>query len=180
VVTIPDGERAQLAVSALKSLNPRLPILARAHDATVAEQLERKGASRVIRPELEGAAALIENALAQLALPRERLHAYLDRFRRAMELPEVQILAERDELPQVREIVVGTGGIADQSLRASRVRERFGVTVLTVNRADDGELVINPPPETVLRPGDRVRVFGLADQIRAFVDSAQGHGTESR
>ncbi|MBI4012273.1 MAG: cation:proton antiporter [Candidatus Rokubacteria bacterium] len=180
VVTIPDGERAQLAVSALKSVNPRLPILARAHGATVAEQLEQKGASRVIRPELEGAAALIEDALARLALPQERLHAYVDRFRRAMELPEGQIVAERDQLPQVREIAIGTGEIADQSLRDARVRERFGVTVLTVSRADGGELVLNPPPETILRPGDRVRLFGLADQIRAFVESAQGGDDQAR
>jgi len=97
-----------------------------------------------------------------------------DRFRRAMELPEGQIVAERDQLPQIREIAIGTGEIADQSLRDARVRERFGVTVLTVSRADGGELVLNPPPETILRPGDRVRLFGLADQIRAFVESAQG------
>jgi CPA2 family monovalent cation:H+ antiporter-2 len=174
VVTIPDGERAQLAVRALKSMNLRLPILARAHDARVAEQLEKKGARRVIRPELEGAAALIRDALAQLALPQERVGAYLDRFRRAMELPEVQIVADRDQLPQIREITIGTGEIADQSLREARVRERFGVTVLTVSRADGGEIVINPPPETILRPGDRVRLFGLADQIRAFVEDAHG------
>ena len=180
VVTIPDGERAQLAVTALKSMNPRLPILARAHDARVAEQLEKKGASRVIRPELEGAAALIRDALAQLTLPPERVDAYLDRFRRAMELPEGQIVAERDQLPQVREISIGTGQIADQSLREARVRERFGVTVLTVSRADGGELVINPSPETILRSGDRVRLFGLADQIRAFVESAQSGDDQSR
>jgi len=180
VVTIPDGGRAQLAVIALQSMNARLRILARAHDATVAERLEKLGASRVIRPELEGAAALIRDALAQLAVPPERVSAYLDRFRRAMELPEVQIVAERDQLPQVREVTVGTGEITDQSLREARVRERFGVTVLAVTRAADGEVVLNPPPETILRPGDRVRLFGLADQIRAFVESAQGGDDRSR
>jgi CPA2 family monovalent cation:H+ antiporter-2 len=180
VVTIPDGERAQLVVTALKSMNPGLPILARAHDPRIAEQLEKKGASRVIRPELEGAAALIRDALAQLALPEERVGAYLGRFRRAMELPEVQILAERDQLPQIREVTVGTGEITDQSLREARVRERFGVTVLTVSRAAGGEVLLNPPPETILRPGDRVRLFGLADQIRAFVERAQGGDDQSR
>lgn len=179
VVTIPDGERAQLAVTALKSANPRLPILARAHDATVAEQLEKKGARRVIRPELEGAAALIRDALGQLALPEERVRAYLERFRRAMELPEVQIVADRDRLPQVVEITIGRGEIADQSLRDARVRERFGVTVLAVTRVDDGEVVINPAPETIMRPGDRVRLFGLTDQIRAFMEAAQGGQTLS-
>jgi CPA2 family monovalent cation:H+ antiporter-2 len=179
-ITIPDGERAQLAVTALKSLNPRLPILARAPSAAVAEQLEKRGVSRVIRPELEGATALIRDALARLALPADQVGAYLDRFRRAMELPEGQIEAERDPLPQIREITVGTGPIVDQSLRDARVRERFGVTVLTVSRAQGGELVLNPPPETILRPGDRIRLFGLADQIRAFVEHAHGGNGRSR
>jgi Trk K+ transport system NAD-binding subunit len=174
VVTIPDGERALLAVAGLRALNARLPILARAHDATVADALKQRGATAVIRPELEGAAALIRRALGQFGLPPERVLAYLDRFRRAMELPAVQIMAERDPLPQVREITIGTGEVADQSLEEARIRERFGVTVLTVTRAGGDEVLINPPPATVLRRGDRVRLFGLADQIRAFAESVRG------
>jgi Trk K+ transport system NAD-binding subunit len=123
---------------------------------------------------------VIRDALAQLTLPQDRVTAYLNRFRRAMELPATQIVADRDTLPQVREISIGTGPIADQSMREARVRERFGVTVLTVSRADGGELVINPPPDTILRSGDRVRLFGLADQIRAFVASAQSGDDQSR
>jgi K+/H+ antiporter YhaU regulatory subunit KhtT len=48
------------------------------------------------------------------------------------------------------------------------VRERFGVTVVAVTRAD-GESLLNPSPDTILRPGDRLRVFGLPDQLDAFV-----------
>jgi K+:H+ antiporter len=174
VVTIPDGERAELALATLRAVNPRLPVLARAHDPTVAERLEQKGAARVIRPEVEGAAALIRAALGQLAVPPERVVAYLDRFCQAMEVPDTQIISEGDRLPQVRDITVGTGEIADQSLREARVRERFGVTVLTLTRGDGGDLILNPAPETILRAGDRVRVFGLPEQIRAFTGSAQG------
>jgi CPA2 family monovalent cation:H+ antiporter-2 len=174
VVTIPDGERAELALATLRAVNPRLPVLARAHDPTVAERLEQKGAARVIRPEVEGAAALIRAALGHLSVPPERVVAYLDRFCQAMEVPDTQIISEGDRLPQVRDITVGTGEIADQSLREARVRERFGVTVLTLTRGDGGDLILNPAPETILRAGDRVRVFGLPEQIRAFTGSAQG------
>jgi Trk K+ transport system NAD-binding subunit len=94
-----------------------------------------------------------------------------------MEVPEAQILGGEDRLPQVRDVTVGTGPIADQSLRQARVRERFGVTVLTLTRGDSGELLLNPSPETILRPGDRVRVFGLPEQIRAFAgDVEPGEG----
>jgi CPA2 family monovalent cation:H+ antiporter-2 len=173
VVAIPEGRAAELALVHLRAASGRLPILARAHDAQVAERMEQQGATRVIRPEVEGAAALIRAALGELALPPERVLAYLDRFRQAMELPDQQILGEADRLPQVRDVTIGAGEIADQSLREARVRERFGVTVLTLVRGEGADVVLNPPPETVLRPGDRARVFGLPDQIRAFADSAR-------
>jgi len=52
-----------------------------------------------------------------------------------------------------------------------RVRERFGVTVVSVERAG-GEAVVNPSADTRLRPGDRLRIFGLPEQIDAFRSEA--------
>jgi K+/H+ antiporter YhaU regulatory subunit KhtT len=70
-------------------------------------------------------------------------------------------------LPEVREIALGAGALADQSLGEARVRERFGVTVVSVERPG-GDAVVNPSADTRLRPGDRLRVFGLPEQIDAF------------
>ena len=67
---------------------------------------------------------------------------------------------------------IGAGALGDQSLREARIRERFGVTIVAVNRADG--IILNPPPETILRPGDTVRAFGLPHQIAAFVREAEG------
>jgi trk system potassium uptake protein TrkA len=68
----------------------------------------------------------------------------------------------------VREVTLDPGGIADRSLREARVRERFGVTVVGITRAN-GDSIINPAPDTIMRPGDRLRVFGLPEQIEALV-----------
>jgi CPA2 family monovalent cation:H+ antiporter-2 len=174
VVTIPDGERSRLAVRALHGMNPGLRVLVRAHDATIAEELEHVGAT-VVRPEVEAATALVRHALGGLPLPAERVRAYLDRFRHAMELPEtVTPASEADRLPQVHDVTIGAGELADQTLREARIRERFGVTVLAIERADGREVLLNPPPETHLRPGDRVRLFGLPEQIAAFRAAATG------
>jgi K+/H+ antiporter YhaU regulatory subunit KhtT len=54
------------------------------------------------------------------------------------------------------------------------VRERFGVTVVSVERLG-GEAVLNPSADTRLRPGDRLRVFGLPEQIDAFRAEAARH-----
>jgi K+/H+ antiporter YhaU regulatory subunit KhtT len=61
--------------------------------------------------------------------------------------------------------------LAEQSLRESRIRERFGVTVVAVRRSS-GEMVLNPPPDTVIASGDRIRVFGLPQQIESFTPAA--------
>ena len=73
----------------------------------------------------------------------------------------------RHPLPEIREVVIASGELADQSLGEARVRERFGVTVVTVTRGD-GTTVIDPDAETILRSGDRVRAFGLPSHLEAF------------
>jgi K+/H+ antiporter YhaU regulatory subunit KhtT len=90
--------------------------------------------------------------------------------------------SEADQLPQVHDVTVGAGPLADQTLREARIRERFGVTVLAITRAGSREVLLNPPPEAHLRTGDRVRLFGLPEQIAAFraTGTGEGEGEASR
>ena len=167
IVALPEIDRARLVVRHVRELNDHVPILARAHHPADGEGLARAGASEVIHPELEAAATLIRHALKRLALPQERVLAYLDRFRGAMELAAREERLAPDTLPRVAEVVLGQGTLADQSLSEARIRERLGVTVVAVTRGA-GDVVLNPPAETIVRAGDRVRIFGLPDQIEAF------------
>ena len=75
-------------------------------------------------------------------------------------------------LAEVREVKLTEDGMIDQSLREAQIRERFGVTVVGIIRAD-GTIVQTPSAETILRPGDRVRIFGIPSQIDAFVSAAE-------
>jgi CPA2 family monovalent cation:H+ antiporter-2 len=171
IVALPAIERARLAVAAVRALRPDVPLLARAHRRAEAEALRAKGATEIIQPELEASATLIRHALAALGLPKDRTIAYLERYRSAMERADAGATATV-ALPEVRELALGAGGVTDRSLRDARIRERFGVTVVAIRRADG--LVLNPPPDTMLRAGDVVRVFGLTDQIEAFATAAGG------
>jgi K+/H+ antiporter YhaU regulatory subunit KhtT len=74
-------------------------------------------------------------------------------------------------LPDVYEIDVDEPFV-DQSLRESRIRERFGVTVVAVRRSS-GELLVNPPADTEMTAGDKIRVFGLREQIDNFMIAKQ-------
>jgi CPA2 family monovalent cation:H+ antiporter-2 len=168
ILALPEIDRAQRAVRATRALRPDVPLLARAHGRVEAEALRAMGVTEVIQPELEASATLIRHALASLGLPKERVIAYLERFRGAMDRAEAATAT--GALPEVRELTIGTGDVTDRSLRDARIRERFGVTVVALRRAE-GPL-LNPPPETILRPGDVVRVFGLPEQIEAFARAA--------
>ena len=173
VLALPEVERVHLAVGNLRALNADLVILARAHEPGARDRLLEAGASEVIQPELEAASTLIRHALRRLALPRAPVLDYLERFRRAM---DVEGEVPPENLPGVGSAVIATGGLADQSLREARIRERFGVTVISIERPGAAPL-LHPDAETVVRPGDTVRIFGLPEQIAAFLRAA-GDGSD--
>ena len=59
----------------------------------------------------------------------------------------------------------------DQSLGEARMRERFGVTVVSVTRAT-GEVVADPTAETVLRRGDRLTALRASRQIASLLSGS--------
>jgi CPA2 family monovalent cation:H+ antiporter-2 len=172
IVTVPEDQQALLAVHAARSLNPRVPILARAHFRVADEALRAAGATEVIQPEVEAGLTLIRHGLDALALPKESVITYLEVLRLALGGEPDRAREARRGLPEVREVTVASDGLADQSLGEARLRERFGVTVVRIERPDGG-VVMSPDAETLLRLGDRIRVFGLPHQIEAFVAETQ-------
>jgi CPA2 family monovalent cation:H+ antiporter-2 len=173
IVTLPDADHARLVVERTRALNRTVPILARAHRARAHEALRSAGATVVVEPEVEAAAALIRHALRRLTLSEEKLTAYLDRFHDAMSLTTPA--PGPAGLPEVRDVTLPAGELAGLTLRAAGVRERFGVTVVGI-LPPDGAAVVNPPPDTVLRAGDRLRVFGLPGQIERMLEAAAAPG----
>ncbi len=78
------------------------------------------------------------------------------------------------DAPEVQEVILHPDGVlADCTLREARVRERFGVVILGLHRADDTVLV-TPSADTILRAGDRIRVFGLRHHLTEFRQAARG------
>jgi monovalent cation:H+ antiporter-2, CPA2 family len=69
VVTLPDAGSARTVVREVRQLNPGVPILVRAARADDEQSLRRAGANIVVAPEQAGADALVEHALATLAMP---------------------------------------------------------------------------------------------------------------
>src|SRR5436309_2269802 len=179
ILAVPESERARLAVSRIRAFNPTVPILARVNDLAWRGRLMEAGAAEVIQPEQEAASTLIRHALERLSLPRERVLAYLNSFRGAMEsvVPEANVPPAGDApratsgMPRLRVVTLRAGDLIGRSLGEARVRERFGVNVIAVERAT-GEIVDDPSADTVLREGDRNRLFGLPRQIEALLSGS--------
>jgi CPA2 family monovalent cation:H+ antiporter-2 len=180
VVATPDFERTRLAVRRLRRLNPTMPILARATHPAQRGALLEAGATEVIQPEFEAAQTLLRHGLERLGIPHEQVKAYMEQQRAA----EVAADQAGPRLPLAgllvtREVRVGPGFCVDCTLRRARIRERTGVSVLAVRRAD-GSVVVNPGPDVMLRLGDEVTVIGLPDQIALFErlnrGADDGHG----
>ena len=167
IVAMPEVERVHRVVQFTRHMNRTVPVLARAHHESSVEELRRVGATEVIQPEMEAAATLIRHSLQRLGQSHERVLAYLERFRQTLEPDRAVGTPDLDSLPRMADVLLGTGGLADQSLREARIRERLGVTVVAVSHPG-GDIVLNPAADAILRPGDRVRVFGLPEQIEAF------------
>jgi len=167
ILTLPEGNKNQLVMRRIRRQNPAVPMLARARSRTEHEVLLEAGASEIIQPELEASATMIRLALDYLKLPAEQTSDYLERFRESVGMASSAAWVAGTPLPNVYEFDVDGSPLADQSLRESRIRERFGVTVVAVKR-NSGELVLNPPPETVIRSNDTIRVFALPEEIENF------------
>jgi len=167
VLATPDFERTRLAVRRLREISPGLPILARSTHALQRSALLEAGATEVIQPEFEAAQTLLRHGLERLGIPHDKVKTYMLRQEHVLAHAEMPEEAAPLELLQTRTVTVGPGFCANVSLRDAGIRERTGVSVLALRGRDGGE-VLNPPPETVLRPNDKVTVIGMPDQIALF------------
>lgn len=167
IVTLPDVDRARLAITNARRLNPNARILARTHRASDHELLARAGATEIIQPELEASSTLIRHAFSYLSVPDEQIRAYLRGFRKAMDALQEKPSASPMTFPEVRELTLSGSELAGRTIRDSRIRERFDVTLVSITRSS-GETLLNPHPDTTLERGDKLRVFGLPDDIEAF------------
>ncbi len=126
-----------------RGLNPDLFILSRAGDESTERKLLLAGASKVVSPYKMGALRMANIILrpavvdfAETVFQKRGLNLRIEEF----------LLRSNSPL-------VGT------SLKASRLRERFGVIVVAVKRPSE-EMLFNPSPDEILHPGDTIVVLG--------------------
>jgi CPA2 family monovalent cation:H+ antiporter-2 len=166
VVAVPESDRAWLAVRNIRRLNPTVPIIARVQRDSDREKFMQAGATFTVQPEAEASVAMIRAALDFLNVSPDAYVRYLKSFRQALPMLEQQ--ATHDDVPFVTTVRVGEQSEAvGRSLKQLKIRERFGVSVLSIEEDGvPGEL--NPSPDRVISQGAVLRVIGHPRQLTEF------------
>lgn len=154
VCTGSDAVNVFVTLSA-RSLREDLFIVARAIHEDDEPKLMRAGANRTITPASVGGRRIAGLLLRPTVIELLDVLARTGGFE--MWLEEVR-LAPR-------------APVLDRSLGQARLREDVGVTVLAIKRTS-GELVTNPPADTVLRTGDILVALGTRESLTRLEELA--------
>ena len=142
-----DPDNLYVTMSA-RSQRPDLFIIARARTDSSVAKLTRAGANRVVNPQRIGGERIAAFAL------QPHVAEFLDvvMYEGALEF-------------RLEEVVLPDGSpLANLSLRDAHIRDKTGALVLAL-RHEDGAFATNPPPETVLRPGQILIAIGTPSQL---------------
>ncbi len=146
-----DADNLYITLTA-RGLNPDLFILARSSGVNgVEKKLMRAGASKVISPYYIGA-----RRMAQLIV-RPTVMDFIDLTMHAGDLG-----LRMEEL-----LVSSKASIANKKLQESGIRKNYDLIVVAIKR-ENGQMLFNPKPDTLILPGDIMIVLGEHDHIAAL------------
>jgi voltage-gated potassium channel len=150
------------AILTARLLRPDLFIIARAETEEAKAKLVRAGADRVLSPYQIGGLQLAQTAL------------------RPAVVDFVQLATGSDNLDlNMEQVQIGTDTtLAGRTIVQANLRQRFGVVVVGIQRAN-GAMEFNPPPETAMQVGDYLVVLGQARNLREL-EAAAGQPTAAR
>ena len=145
------------AVLTARLLHPSLFIIGRAETDDAKSKLVRAGADRVLSPYQIGGLQLAQTALRPAVVDFVQLATSSDNLDLNME--------------QVR--IEGGASLAGRTIIEANLRQRFGVVVVGIQRAD-GRMEFNPAPDVKMEPGDYLVVLGKSESLRELEVVASG------
>lgn len=143
-----DSDNVMTVLSA-REINPALYIVARAADTQSESKLRRAGADRVVSPYIIGGHRMA------VALLRPAVHDFMN-----------QIFHVGDEVNMdIGQVRVATASpLVGKTIAQTNLRQTRNVNILALQHAD-GKLIVNPPTQQLIQPGDVLIVIGQPDAI---------------
>lgn len=149
-----DAENVYTVLTA-RLLRPDLFIISRAETDDAKSKLQRAGADRVISPYHIGGLQLAQTALRPAVV----------------DFVQIATSSENLELNMEQVKIGDSAELSGKSLVDAALRQRFGVVVVAIQRAD-GKMEFNPEPETPMQPGDHLVVLGKTENLRELAVAA--------
>lgn len=150
-----DAENVYTVLTA-RVLRSDLFIIARVESEEAEHRLRRAGADRVVSPYQIGATHMVQTALRP---------AVVDFVQLATSSGHLELSMEQ---VHVRE----KSGLVGKSIVDAGIRQRFGVIVVAIKRAD-GAMEFNPAPESAIRAGDELVVLGRPEHVKALEETVE-------
>ena len=145
--------------------NPKMLIVARAHDEFSYKKLRRAGANNTVSPNEMGG-----KKLASMLL-RPSISHFMDHI-----IDTANISLEMEEID-----IHPESKLCEKKLKDSKIAEKTGLVILAIRKNDASEeFIFNPKADTLLEAGDKMIVIGEKDQIDSLERMAKDHGTSSK
>lgn len=180
VVAISDPPATKKVVSAIRGLCQTVHIMVRSRFLNESGDYFKLGASEVISEEFETSVEIFTRVLHQYFIPDEDIHQYVTAIRNENYKMLRPLTANKGVLAlpdwhhyKVESLRIDTldDDIVHRSLKESRIKNKYGVTILAIQRKK--QIITDIDASVVLEPGDVVHVFGDQEKINAFIQVAK-------
>ncbi|WP_025744071.1 potassium channel family protein [Aquimarina pacifica] len=149
ICTLPEDADNLFVVLSARQINSKLKIISRASQDASYKKIRLAGADNVIMPDRIGG-----DHMASLVVVPDLIE-FLDNLsivgRKSINIEEISFEDMFDDQKE-------------RTIRTIDMRSRTGCTIIGY-KSPDGEYIVNPEADTVLRPGSRVVVLGRPEQI---------------
>ena len=151
-----DRDNLVLAMTC-RQINPKLRIVAKAHDIKLLERLRHAGADAVVSPQFIGGLRLVSEMV------RPTVVTFLD-----------QMLRESDAAVRVEEVRIAAGSrMAGKRLNEIDLEQR-GMSAMALKVPGSDKFVYVPASDSVLTPGCTIIVLGDAEHVTQLRAEAAG------
>jgi monovalent cation:H+ antiporter-2, CPA2 family len=171
VISFSDPATSIGILHSVRRMRPQLPVLVRTQDDARLRDLKAAGATDVVPETFEASLMLVSHVLMLLRVPVSRVVRTLGEIRNSryavlrniVREPDAPRVAANEPREEIKSVVVPPGAWAvGRSL--SEIRGR-GVEVTFTGVRRHGILGREPSPDTVLRDGDIVVIYGAPEEL---------------
>jgi monovalent cation:H+ antiporter-2, CPA2 family len=167
VAVLSDPYASARALTAIRSINPLVPIIVRTRYHSEAETAMRQGATVAVAEEMEASLEVLAQTFARLDVPGNMIDVLLDSYRReSVGIRSVRAQGQPlDSLPSaISQVPIATHALGEGDWAVSRtlsdvnLRAETGALVIAVLKA--GRYITSPPADLSLAAGDVLYLLG--------------------